>query len=236
MPLGGLATAGLIAAGVGAATGIGKGIGDIIKGSKIKPKYTPFQISESAKRMQGLAQAQLNARSPYAAAQQRGILGSQANAAAAVQRAVTDPSQAIAAAAGMQGSTNQALAQQMMQEQQLYAQRFANLMGAEQNLQQQEMMKFQADERKYAQDMAMKQALRNAGFQSVVGGLQNFAGTAIGATESGINFGDLFKKRTPIPRPGLQTVESKRTTSADKQPFTPQKTIEAPSDWASIFG
>ena len=179
MPLGGL-----VLAGIGAATGIVKGISDISRSKKIKPaEYKPFEISQGARRMQGLAQAQLNARVPGAAAQQRGLLASQAGAMAGTQRAAQSSSQALAAAAGLQAGTNQAMAEQAMQEQQMYQQRLATLFGAEQNLQQQEGMKWELDETKRLQDVQMKEAMRNAGWQSIVGGVQNAATSMIAGSE-----------------------------------------------------
>lgn len=185
MPLGGL-----VLAGIGAAVGIGKGISDISQARKIKvPEYKPFEISESARRMQGLAQAQMFARDPMAAAQQRAILASQAGGMAATQRAAGSGSQALAAAAGLQAGTNQAMFQQAMQERQMLQQRFANLAGAEQGMQQQELTKFQYDEQFRQMEQQRKQRMRDAGFQSIVGGLQNVGGMA--AAYGGKNTGNL---------------------------------------------
>lgn len=167
-------------AGIGAATGIAKGISDIIQAKKIKvPEYKPYEISQSARRLQGLAQAQMFARDPMAAAQQRGILASQAGSMAATQRAAGSGAQALAAAAGLQAGTNQAMFQQAMQERMNYQQRFANLSGAERIMMEQEATKFQQDETFRLREQQRKQRMQDAGFQSIVGGLQNAGGMFI---------------------------------------------------------
>lgn len=180
MPLGGLVTAGIITAGVGSAMGIGKGIADLSRAKKIKPQYTPFQISESAKRMQGLAQAQLNARAPGAAARERSIQGSQAQTLGAVGRGVRDSASALQMAAVAQAQAGREQAQMQDADAQYYQSALARLFGAEQNMQQQEAMKYQEDFRKYQMDTQMKEALRSEGFQGIVGGLQNIGGQMMG--------------------------------------------------------
>lgn len=182
MPLGGLVTAGIIAAGAGALAGGIKGVSDINRAKKIKvPEYKPFEVSKSAQRMQGLAQAQMFAAAPGQRALERSLLASQAGGMAATQRAAGSGAQALAAAAGLQAGTNQALAQQAMQEQAMQQQRLANLFGAEQNMQQQELAKFQYDEEFRRMEQQRQQQMRDAGWQSIVGGLQNLGGTMIAA-------------------------------------------------------
>lgn len=171
MPLGGL-----VVAGIGSAVGIGKGIADLSRAKKIKPQYNPFQISESAKRMQGLAQAQLNARAPGSAARERAIQGSQAQTMAAVGRGVTDSATALQMAAASQAQAGREAASMQDADAQYYQGAIARLFGAEQNMQQQEATKYQEDFRKYQMDAQMKEALRSEGFQGIVGGLQNMGG------------------------------------------------------------
>lgn len=175
-------TAGIIAAGIGAVAGGIKGVSDISRAKKIKvPEYKPFEVSKSAQRMQGLAQAQMFAAAPGQRALERSLLASQAGGMAATQRAAGSGAQALAAAAGLQAGTNQALAQQAMQEQAMQQQRLANLFGAEQNMQQQELAKFQYDEEFRRMEQQRQQQMRDAGWQSIVGGLQNLGGTMISA-------------------------------------------------------
>lgn len=122
--------------------------------------------SNPAAQFQGMAQTQLNARNPFAAAQQRGILASQANAMAGAQRVVTDPSQALAMTAALQGGTNQALFGQAAEERQDYQRRFSNLAAALQNRADENRFRFGAAFQKYQMDMDRKMALQNAGRQS----------------------------------------------------------------------
>ena len=173
--------AGLVTAGVGSLIGIGKGIADISRSKKIKPKYTPFQISESAKRMQGLAQAQLNARAPGAAQRDRGIQGSQAQMLGAVGRGVTDSATALQMAAASQAQAGREQASAQDADAQYYQSAIGRLFGAEQNMQQQEGMKYQEDFRKFQLDTQMKEALRSEGFQGITGGLQNVGGMMMAA-------------------------------------------------------
>lgn len=172
---------GLIGQGVSGLAGIGFGIADLIKAGKIKPKYNPYQTSEYAKSMLGGAQQQMNARNPYAAQAQRGILGSQANAMASVQRNATDPAQAMAMAAGLQGQTDASMANQAMQEYQLQQQKIANLMNAQQAMIGEDRMKYQDMMNKYQLDTDMKTALNNSGRQSIVNAIGGMANTAMGA-------------------------------------------------------
>lgn len=176
MPLGGL-----VVAGIGSAIGIGKGIADLSRASKIKPQYNAFQISESAKRMQGLAQAQLNARAPGAAARERSIQGSQAQTLGAVGRGARDSASALQMAAVAQAQAGREQAQMQDADAQYYQSALSRLFGAEQNMQQQEAMKYQEDFRKYQMDTQMKEALRSEGFQGIVGGLQNAGGMMMAA-------------------------------------------------------
>jgi hypothetical protein len=166
-----------MALGVGAGLfGIAKGIQSLRQSKKINPVYTPYQVSQYAKDQLGGAQTALNARNQYAEAQQRGILGSQANMMASAQRNVTDPSQALAMAAAGQANTNQAMFQQGLQEQQAYQQRLANLTNAQQTMTGEGDKVYNDMVRKYQIDAQQKAALQNAGSQAILGGLQNMAG------------------------------------------------------------
>lgn len=162
--------------------------GKMLKEAKgIKPLYTSYEDivrqqldpSNPAAQFQGMAQMQLNARNPFAAAQQRGILGSQANAMAGAQRAVTDPSQALAMTAALQAGTDQALFGQAGQEQQDYQRRFSNLAAALQNRSEENRFRFGTGFQKYQMDMDRKMALQNAGRQSQMQAIQGFEDSAI---------------------------------------------------------
>jgi hypothetical protein len=154
---------------------------------KINPLYTSYEDiskqqldpSNPAAQFQGMAQMQLNARNPFAAAQQRGILGSQANAMGGAMRAVTDPSQALAMTAALQANTDQALFNQAGQEQQDYQRRFSNLAGALQNRQEENRFRFGTNFQKYQMDLDRKTALQNAGRQSQMQAIKGFEDTAL---------------------------------------------------------
>ena len=153
----------------------------------IKPLYTSYEDivkqqldpSNPAAQLQGMTQMQLNARNPFAVAQQRGILGSQANAIADAQRAITDPSQALAITAALQGNTNQAMFGQAAQEQQDYQRRFSNLASALQNRTEENRFRFGTGFQKYQMDMDRKTALQNAGRQSQMQAIKGFEDAGI---------------------------------------------------------
>lgn len=179
---------GLIAQTGATAYGIAEGIAMSSQAKKIKPEYYQYgdprlQGYESpyAKQMMGLAQTQLNARSPYAAAQQRSILSSQAGAQAAGQRAITDPSQLLAMSPVYQGVAGQQEFNRAVQEQQQYQQKLSQLTGAQQVMIGEGDKTYQDRLRKYQMDMDLKQALASAGRQTTLSSMQNLASTFLAA-------------------------------------------------------
>ena len=180
--------AGLIAQTGATAYGIAEGIAMSSQAKKIDPKYYQYgdpklQGYESpyAKQMMGLAQTQLNARSPYATAQQRSILSSQAGAQAAGQRAITDPSQLLAMSPVYQGLAGQQEFNRAAQEQQQYQQKLSQLTGAQQVMIGEGDKTYQDRLRKYQMDMDLKQALASAGRQTTLSSMQNLASTFLAA-------------------------------------------------------
>jgi hypothetical protein len=175
-----------------------KGIQSLSQAKKIKPEYYAYgdkrlvgNESPYAKQMLGQAQMQLNARNPFAAAQQRGILGSQANAMAGAQRAVTDPSQALAMTAALQANTDQALFGQAGQEQQAYQQRMGNLMGAQQVMISEGDKLYQDRMRKFMMDQERKDALQQAGSQTLMNAGSSLSSSLLGMGKAG-GFGKMF--------------------------------------------
>jgi hypothetical protein len=175
-----------------------KGIQSLNEAKKIKPEYYGYgdkrllgNESAYAKQMLGQSQMQLNARNPFAAAQQRGILGSQANAMAGAQRAVTDPSQALAMTAALQANTDQALFNQAGQEQQAYQQRMGNLMGAQQVMISEGDKVYQDRMRKFQMDQERKDALQQAGTQSLINAGTSLSSSLLGMGKAG-GFGKMF--------------------------------------------
>jgi hypothetical protein len=180
--------AGLIAQTGATAYGIAEGIAMSNQAKKIDPKYYQYgdpklQGYESpyAKQMMGLAQTQLNARSPYAVGQQRSILASQAGAQASGQKAITDPSQLLAMSPVYQGVAGQQEFNRAAQEQQQYQQKLAQLTGAQQVMTTEGDKIYQDRLRKYQMDMDLKQALAAAGRQTTLSSMQNLASTFLAA-------------------------------------------------------
>lgn len=193
MPIPLLIGAGLVAQGISSLFGAAKGAQALKRSKKIKPDYFAYgdsrlQGAESpyAKQMLGLAQTQLNARSPLAAARERALLGSQANAMAGVQRAVTDPSQALAMTAAISAQTDQAISNQFMQEEAMKQQRMANLMNAQNVMIREGDKVYQDRMNKFMMDQQRKDALQQAGSQTIMNAGSNLASTlfsAYGATK-----------------------------------------------------
>jgi hypothetical protein len=94
---------------------------------KEDPKYTS---SPYAAKTLALAETLLNSRMPGAAARERNIYGSGANAMSGITRNATDSSQALAAAAGIQGQQTDAFNSLQMQEGQDYYNKLNNLNSA----------------------------------------------------------------------------------------------------------
>lgn len=176
-----------------------KGIQSLSQAKKIKPQEYAYgderllgNESKYAKQMLGQAQMQLNARNPFAAAQQRGILGSQANAMAGAQRAVTDPSQALAMTAALQAGTDQSLFGQAAQEQQAYQQRLGNLTNAQGVMIQEGDKVYQDKMQKFLRDQARKDALQQAGTQSIINAGSSLSSSMLGLGKAG-GFGSMGK-------------------------------------------
>ncbi len=187
-----------------------KGIQAMNQSRKIKPDYYALNdprlqemASPQAQQMLGLAQSQLNARNPFAAAVQRGILGSQAGAMAGMQRAVTDPSQALAMTAALQAQTDQSMFGQAQQEQAGYQQRLGNLTQAQQTMISERDKAFQERMNKFMMDTEQKAALQNAGAQSLINAGTSLSSALIpmakgmGGAKPGSSLMDLFKKASP---------------------------------------
>jgi hypothetical protein len=194
--------------------GAAKGIQAMNQSRKIKPEYFAYgdsrlQGNESpyAKQMLGLAQTQLNARNPYAAAQQRGILGSQANAMAGMQRNVTDPSQALAMTAALQANTDQAMYNQGLQEQQQYQQRLGNLAGAQQVMIQEGDKVYKDRMNKFMMDQERKDALQQAGSQSIISAGSSLSSSLLGLGKAG-GFGKLGMGNKPSVESAVSGINS----------------------------
>jgi hypothetical protein len=102
---------------------------------------------------------------------------------AGISRNVTDPSQALAMAAGIQGQADQAFFNIGAQDQAMQQQNLANLMQAQNVMIGEDRMKYQDMLTKFQLDQAQKNALRSAGQQNILGSAQNISGSLFGAQQ-----------------------------------------------------
>ena len=181
--MGPLAAAGLVAQGLGSIFGAVQGAKMLKEAKKINPQYKPYETSKAASEMLGLAQTRLNAINPMRSAAQRNVGTSQANTMAGISRNVTDPSQALAMAAGIQGQADQAFFNIGAQDQAMQQQNLANLMQAQNVMIGEDRMKYQDMLTKFQLDQAQKNALRSAGQQNILGAAQNISGSLFGAQQ-----------------------------------------------------
>jgi len=183
-----------LAPGAGALMSLAGGIFNLVQGRKmmkeakgIKPDYFGFNDSrlngmesQYAKDMLGRAQTQLNARMTGAAARERqiqaGLAGTQAN----IARGAVDPTMAMQAMLASQAQASDQTNQLFGLENQMQQQRDANLMNAQGVMISERDKALQEKNMKYQMDMSQKNALANAGRQSISGGLSSMAGTLIG--------------------------------------------------------
>lgn len=181
MALPALAVVGL---GMQAATSIFGGIKaaqQLKEAKKINPFYQKYEASPYAKQMLGRAQQQVNARSPFAEAQRRSILSSQANVGSNIRRGAVDPSMAMAGLLASQAMGDQAMNQQFIMDNQMQAQREANLMAGQQAMTLEGDKVYADMMNKYKMDLDRKTALRQAGVQGIMNAGSSLASTAFGA-------------------------------------------------------
>lgn len=192
---------GKVASGIGSAApiiGLIGGIGSAISGFKqgrqlkkeaagINPVYNKYETSQAAREMLGLAQTRLNAINPMRAAAQRNVGTSQANTMAGISRNVTDPSQALAMAAGIQGQADQAFFNIGAQDQAMQQQNLANLMQAQNVMIGEDRMKYNDMMNKFMIDQNRKDMLRQASMNSTAsawGGLSKLGFAAGGMKQA----------------------------------------------------
>lgn len=183
-----------LAPGAGAALSLAGGIFNIVQGRKmmkeakrINPDYFGINDprlsgmeSQYAKDMLGRAQTMLNARMTGAAARERQIQASRAGTQANIARGAVDPTMAMSAMLASQAQADDQSNQLFGLENQIQQQRDANLMNA-QGVMISERDKALAEKNmKYQMDMSQKNALRDAGRQSIFGGISSMAGTLVG--------------------------------------------------------
>lgn len=164
--------------------------------NKINPVRTDYAISPYAKNQLGLAQQLYNGRMFGAPQLEQNIFAAQGNTMASVNRNATDASQALAMAAATQGQTNQALANLGLQEAQNKYQMLGNLNNAYGNMTN-EMDKVYRDKMmKYQEDIQAKNALRNAAWQNMGAGFNQFQNAGMtGGFSMPTGFEGFFKNK-----------------------------------------
>jgi len=152
------------------------------------PKYTS---SPYAAKTLALAETLLNSRMPGAAARERNIYGSGANAMSGITRNATDSSQALAAAAGIQGQQTDAFNSLQMQEGQDYYNKLNNLNSAYGGMTQEYKDMFDDEVRRWQDQVntVMTQykmrTKRRADAGKVIGGIFTGAASMLGSIGGG---------------------------------------------------
>lgn len=138
------------------------------------PQYVENPI---AKERLGLAKTLLNARAPGAMAAERNIYSSGANAFANTSAASTDASQLLATAGDIQGNTNQAFNDLQQGEAADYQRRYGNVIGAQEDVINEQDKVFQDKVRRFQNEAQIKGAI-NENRQNGWGDISN-AGFAL---------------------------------------------------------
>lgn len=172
MPLGGLATAGLITAGAGLLTNIFGGIkaGQAANQMESDLANLPqYQRSKYPGQMLATAQNELNANNPFMAAQNRAILQAQANSQGQAAKASLDPTMLLKMTEAYNANANKA-------QQGMYQNEYAMRQQKLQQLAQAYAMNDQEDQNVYNNNMTAfnsKMNVRNAAAQTRVSAWQN---------------------------------------------------------------
>jgi len=230
------ATIAIAGAGVGLAGSVGKMIGRG-KANKemeaIKRKVNAMQINPEYAKQLGLTQTQLQGRMAGASQAERNIYQEGANAQANINRAATDPMQAILGAGAIQGQTSQAFNQLAGQEQADYANRLQRMMAAGMNKAQAEDALEQMKLNQTTQLSAAQQENRqnNWGDVSNIG----FAAANVGMSGMSGGLGSIAGKT-----PTAKSMLSKRVSSVPTISSAPINTnfsnvgLQTPSSISSI--
>lgn len=217
-PLSALTTASPWMAGIGAGLGLVGSIGKMFGTGKanreleaLKSRVRLMDINPEIRKAAALANAQLQGRMAGASQAERNIYQQGANTQADINRAATDPMQAILGAGQIQGQTSQAFNQLAGQEQADYANRLARKMETAANLAQAEdalrMEKLQMEAQLSGAQQENRQnvwgSLSNLGFAGANVGLQGMAGMfgktpQTGTTPSTVGAGGIMNFNFPM--------------------------------------
>jgi hypothetical protein len=186
---------------IGAGLGLAGAIGGMFSRGKANREMEQllgqdpaYQENPLARQRLGLAQTLLNARMPGAARAEQNIFQNQANAVGTATRAATDSSQLLAAAAGAQGQTNNAVNDLEQQEALDYQRRFNNYEQANQGVINEGDKVFQDQTRRFNDRVQVK----GAQAQNRAANWQSLSNAGFGLADFGMSggFDNLFKKNS----------------------------------------
>jgi hypothetical protein len=181
MPLGGLATAGMIIGGLG---GVGKsifGISQMNKAKQIKPEWAAYEKNKLADQNLGAASNLFYGKNRAFTQAEANIRQAQSDQMSNAQRNATDSATLLATGAGAAGNANQAFSNLAGQEAQQQAGVLDNLSRAY-AMSINEGDKVQANKlMKYQLDSQAQSALRESGMNNIFGGISDIAGGMIQA-------------------------------------------------------
>jgi hypothetical protein len=185
MPLGGLATAGLVLGGLGAAGKSIYGISQMNKANEIKPQWSEYKANPLAAQNLGAVKNLYYGKSPAYLQAEANIRQAQANQMANAQRNASDSATLLATGAGTAAQTQANISN-------LAGREFQDTAGVLDNLSRAyaqsiaEGDKVQANKlMKYQLDSQAQTALRQSGAANIFGGISDLAGGMISAGQLG---------------------------------------------------
>jgi hypothetical protein len=147
---------------------------------EIKRKVRAMQLNPEYAKQLGLTQTQLQGRMAGATQAEQNIYQQAANTQANINRAATDPTQAILGAGAIQGQSNQAFGQLAQQEQADYANRLQRYMQAG-------LTKAQAEDALAMQKLQMETQLSGAQQENRQNALGSLSNLGLGLANVGLN-------------------------------------------------
>ena len=185
MPLGGLATAGLVLGGLGAAGKSLMGISQMNKANQIKPEWSAYKQNPLAAQNLGVVKNLYYGKSPAYLQAEANIRQAQANQMANANRNATDSATLLATGAGTSAQTQANISN-------LAGREFQDTAGVLDNLSKAYAMAISEGDKeqankimKYQLDSQAQSALRQSGINNIFGGIGDLAGGLIGASQLG---------------------------------------------------
>lgn len=191
---------------IGAGLGLLGQVGKFLSGAKqkkearkINPIFNQYQASPFAKQQLDLAKQLYGGRMPGAAALEKNIFSSGANAVNAGLRNATDASQALALGAASQGQTNESLSDLQTKEAMNKQAMLQNLNQAYGTNIAEGDKEYESMLQKYQMDAQRKDALNSAGAQNKYGAVSDLSSMAFQLGEFQNPFGTANKLPKKIP-------------------------------------